>query len=401
MHEPQLNLVQSEANEEKQLGTGVNWPQEIRDLFPFQLNVVEARNGLVTFRAPGISTNDSLTMRDFKMQLLNLTNVQDLEEPAFADLDVRGCIMGNAPITLTGSIDPNETDADVRHRSLDRRRAARRREPVAARVLESRRRDGRVLDVLGARGRRGPLRRLRAADPRGPEIPERQDEDGGPFRKAWEGLVNLAAKIFENKQEDQVATQIPLRGEITDPDVDVVTAIVNLLRNAFVAAFSHSLEGSINAARRRERRALPVRRAAGRRAARPRAIAAGAPPRSLLEQPTKLDLPRSVVVLIVAIPVVPARTQRPQRVRERVPRDARAERAGRGVGEPEVDAEQDARLDDFLGRIGDPAIQPRVRADRDRRPATALWISSGTKSVLKNSCSIVVNAPVSPFAPET
>ena len=52
MHEPQLNLVQSQANEEKQLGTGVNWPQEIRDLFPFQLNLVEARDGLVTFRRP-------------------------------------------------------------------------------------------------------------------------------------------------------------------------------------------------------------------------------------------------------------------------------------------------------------------------------------------------------------
>ena len=58
--------------------------------------------------------------------------------------------------------------------------------------------------------------------------------------------MNLAAKILENKQEDQVATQIPLRGELTDPDVDLVTTIVNLLRNAFVAAFSHSLEGSIN-----------------------------------------------------------------------------------------------------------------------------------------------------------
>ena len=108
INEPQLNLVQSEANEEKQLGTGVNWPQEIRDLFPFTLNVVEVRNGLVMFRAPGISTNDSLTVRDFNMQLLNLTNVQDLEEPAFADIDVHGFIMGNAPITLTGSIDPNE-----------------------------------------------------------------------------------------------------------------------------------------------------------------------------------------------------------------------------------------------------------------------------------------------------
>ncbi len=71
------------------------------------------------------------------------------------------------------------------------------------------------------------------------------EDEEGPFRKAWEGLVNLAAKILENKEEEQVATQIPLRGEITEPDVDVLTAMVNLMRNAFVAAFSHSLEGSI------------------------------------------------------------------------------------------------------------------------------------------------------------
>ena len=75
MHDPVLNFVQGPSTEQQQLGTGVNWPQEIRDLFPFRLNVVEAQNGLVTFRAPGISTNDSLTIRDFQMRLRNLTNV--------------------------------------------------------------------------------------------------------------------------------------------------------------------------------------------------------------------------------------------------------------------------------------------------------------------------------------
>ena len=127
-----------------------------------------------TFRAPGISTDDSLTLRDFQMQLRNLTNVQDIEEPAFADIDVRGGIMGNAPLTLTGQIDPNETAPTFDIDLIDRRRAARRREPVATRVPEGRCRDGRVLDVLGARSRRRPLRRLRAAHPRGPAVLRRR-----------------------------------------------------------------------------------------------------------------------------------------------------------------------------------------------------------------------------------
>jgi hypothetical protein len=244
MHSPQLNLVQSEANQEQQLGTGVNWPEEIRDLFPFQLNLVEARDGLVTFRAPGISTNDSLTMRDFQMQLRNLTNVQDLEEPAFAELDVRGQIMGNAPLTLTGRIDPNEQaptfDIDL---TIE-----------GARLVDVNPWLREFLKVDAEMGVFSMYSELAAAEGRfegyvRPILEEPQfaasEEDEGPFRKAWEGLVNLAAKILENKEEEQVATQIPLSGEIENPDAGILTAIVNLARNAFVAAFSRSLEGSI------------------------------------------------------------------------------------------------------------------------------------------------------------
>jgi hypothetical protein len=244
MHSPQLNLVQSEANQEQQLGTGVNWPEEIRDLFPFQLNLVEARDGLVTFRAPGISTNDSLTMRGFQMQLRNLTNVQDLEEPAFAELDVRGQIMGNAPLTLTGRIDPNEQAPTF---DIDLTIEGARLVDVNPWLREFLKVDAEMgvfsmySELAAAEGRFEGYVRPILEDPQFAA----SDEDEGPFRKAWEGLVNLAAKILENKEEEQVATQIPLSGEIENPDAGVLTAIVNLARNAFVAAFSRSLEGSI------------------------------------------------------------------------------------------------------------------------------------------------------------
>ena len=244
MHEPVLNLVQGPSDEEQQLGAGVNWPQEIRELSPFKLNVVEAQNGLVTFRAPGISTNDSLTMRDFQMRLRNLTNVQDVEEPAFAEIDVRGSMMGNAPVSLTGRIDPNETtptfDVDF---SIEGARLV----DVNPWLREFLKVDAEMgvfsmyAELAAAEGRFEGYARPILEDPKFVD----KDEDEGPFHKAWEGLVNLAAKILENREEEQVATQIPLRGEIEDPDVDILTTMVNLLRNAFVAAFSHSLEGSI------------------------------------------------------------------------------------------------------------------------------------------------------------
>lgn len=79
-----------------------------------------------------------------------------------------------------------------------------------------------------------------------PEFFDADEEASGPFKKAWEAMVGFAAKIFENRAQDQVATQIPLSGEFEDPDAGVLAAIVNLLRNAFVAGFAHSLEGSIS-----------------------------------------------------------------------------------------------------------------------------------------------------------
>jgi hypothetical protein len=245
MHGPVLNLVQGPSDDEQQLGAGVNWPQQIRDLFLFRLNVVEARNGLVTFRAPGISTDDSLTMRDFEMHLRNLTNAQNVQEPAFAELDVRGGIMGNAPLSLTGRIDPNETTPtfDI-NLSLE-----------GARLVDVNPWLREFLKVDAEMGVFSMYSELAAAEGRfegyvrpileDPQLFNSETDSQGPFRKAWEALVNVAAKILENREEQQVATQIPLRGELENPDVDLLTTMANLLRNAFVAAFSHSLDGSI------------------------------------------------------------------------------------------------------------------------------------------------------------
>jgi uncharacterized protein DUF748 len=245
MHSPVLNAVQSKSTEEQQLGTGVNWPQEIRDLFPFQLNVVEVRNGLVTFRAPGISTNDSLTLRDFSLLLHNLTNVQDRDTAAFADIELDGRIMGNAPLALVGQIDPNEErptfDIDF---SIENARLV----DVNPWLREFLKVDAQAgvfsmySELASAEGRFEGYVKPILEDP---DFFDADEDAEGPFRKAWEALVGLAAKVLENRQEEQVATQIPLRGDFEDPEAGIVEAIVNLLRNAFVVAFAHSLEGSI------------------------------------------------------------------------------------------------------------------------------------------------------------
>jgi hypothetical protein len=245
MHDPVINFVQSESGESSQLGGGTNWPAEIRNLFPFRLNLVEATNGLMTFQAPGIQANDVLTLRDSHVLLRNLTNVQRKNEDAFAEIDVDGHVMGNAPVKLNGKIDPNADtptfDIDL---SLE-----------DAKLVDVNPWLRRFLKVDATAGAFSMYAELAAAKGHfegyvkpfleHPKITSAKEEAQGPFQKVWAALVALATKIFENRQEKDVATKIPVRGDIENPKAGILPALVNLARNAFVAGFSRSIEGSI------------------------------------------------------------------------------------------------------------------------------------------------------------
>jgi hypothetical protein len=154
--------------------------------------------------------------------------------------------MGNAPFKLDGQLDPNEEvptfDIDV---SLENAGLV----DVNPWLRE-------FLKVDAQKGAFSMYAELAATDGRfegyikpileDPEFFSASEDVEGPFKRAWEAIVGLAAKVLENRQEEQVATRIPFAGEFENPSAGIVVAIVNLVRNAFVAAFARSLEGSIS-----------------------------------------------------------------------------------------------------------------------------------------------------------
>ena len=56
MWRPNLNLVRAESEAASQLGTEVNWADELEKLVPFRFNTIRVHDGSATFRAPGIAT---------------------------------------------------------------------------------------------------------------------------------------------------------------------------------------------------------------------------------------------------------------------------------------------------------------------------------------------------------
>lgn len=245
MLRPVMNLVQGESTEETQLGAGVSWPEQVRKLFPFHFDRIDVTGGTLTFRAPGIEAEESLTLRDLHIALTNLTNVDNLDEPAFASFDVNGLFAEDTPLAVIGHVDPNASqptfDLDM---SLE-----------DARLVDVNPWLEEFLNVDAESGVFSMYAELAAAEGRfegyikpileNADIFSLDEPSDGPLQKAWEALVGLVAAVLTNPEEDQVATRLPFSGDLDDPEADVLTAMVNLLRNAFVAAFNHAVEGTV------------------------------------------------------------------------------------------------------------------------------------------------------------
>ena len=67
-----------------------------------------------------------------------------------------------------------------------------------------------------------------------------------PAKSLWEGTLQLATKVFKNQPKDQVAAKIPFSGTLNGANTQILPTIASVLRNAFVRAFTHSIEGTIS-----------------------------------------------------------------------------------------------------------------------------------------------------------
>jgi hypothetical protein len=73
-------------------------------------------------------------------------------------------------------------------------------------------------------------------------------EEGGPVQIVWEAFLGGVAEVLTNQPKDQFATKVEFSGKFSQPDVDVISAIFAILRNAFIKALEPSLDNDVNLA---------------------------------------------------------------------------------------------------------------------------------------------------------
>lgn len=243
---PVLNFVDGSGNSDTQSGTGVDWRQQLQKLVPIRLDEVNVHDGTITFQNFVSNPRVDLKMTDVQAKVTNLTNANRAKGSRVATLDAHAKVLGDAPLTISASFDPLERFGDftfklrVLHVQLKKANDLAR----AYVGLDFSSGTGDFVMELHAKG--GKLNGY--AKPLFHDLQifswkqdvEKQHEN--PIGVAWEALAQGVTWIFSNHAKQQFATRVPISGSVDNKSLSPVRSILNVLRNAFVKAYTPQLE---------------------------------------------------------------------------------------------------------------------------------------------------------------
>jgi len=245
MQDCELNFVDAGDPSQSQTGTGGPWLQIIRDLFPFKINAALVRNGSIHFRAYHRDPPVDVYLSQLDASIENLTNIRDETAPLVTTVNATALAMDQARLEYQMKLDPfsyhPSFDLAVRLLGLDVQKInslARSYGGIDFEhgffdlVVELKSREGLVEGYVK------PLfRHIRIIDLKKDLLKD------DPLEFFWETVVGVTADLLKNRPRDQLATVIPMSGDVSGPNTDILATIGNILRNAFIRAYLPKFQG--------------------------------------------------------------------------------------------------------------------------------------------------------------
>ena len=74
----------------------------------------------------------------------------------------------------------------------------------------------------------------------------RQDAEKNIFRQLYEGIPGESPDCLENRPREEVATRVPIKGDVEGPETSTWETIVRLIQNAFSKAILPGFEKEVS-----------------------------------------------------------------------------------------------------------------------------------------------------------
>ena len=239
---PVLNFVKGKHKEEDVKADTADFRWIIKKLMPLKVNHFEITRGQIHYidntRSPALD----VFMRDVQAVATNLSNVNDSNTVLPARLVASGHVYDgdfkmNVSFDALNKVPTFDMNAELTTMDLTQVNPMLR---AYGNFEVQQGRFGLYTEFAAKQGQFGGY-----VKPVIKDMKVRQLE-GDAKQVLWEMLIGSAAKLLENKSEEQVATKVEINGRFDDPSINLWAAVSYVLRNAFVHALKPSIDNSIN-----------------------------------------------------------------------------------------------------------------------------------------------------------
>jgi hypothetical protein len=242
MDRPEVNFIAAgpEGDQsQSQTGAGGPWLQMLNALFPFQINSAQIHDGDIHFRSNTFNPPFDVYMDHVDGAVENLTNIRDEVTPLISTIHITALAMGQAKFEYEMKFDPFSYrptfNLAVRLLGLDVTKLNALTRAYGMFDFERGFFDLVVqLDVKEGfvQGYIKPLfREIKV-------LSLRQDiKEDNVLEFFWEAMVGVTTDILKNPPRNQFGTEIPVSGDLGNPQWSLLEVIGNVLRNAFIRAY--------------------------------------------------------------------------------------------------------------------------------------------------------------------
>lgn len=246
LHNPVYNFIYEVQNEEPKEGEPDvdDWTEALKDLVPIEINHFTVHNGTANFVQLSQDPDINIFLEQIELDATNLSNVVNEDETLPSNLYAKAVSIGGGDVTITGNLNllKEIPDMDVEF-SLERA------EVTALNDL--------ITNFVGVDFESGTFElysEIAIADGflKGYIKPMfintkilGEEEDKSFFGKIWEGFVGAVKWLFENQGTDTLATRAPIEGDLNNVDTSAWTTFLNVVKNAWIQAFSGEIDEDI------------------------------------------------------------------------------------------------------------------------------------------------------------
>ncbi|WP_158827604.1 DUF748 domain-containing protein [Mucilaginibacter lacusdianchii] len=247
MDRPSIYILAASADLDKE-PSRESWTETVKDLMPITVNRLQVNQGKFTYLDFGASPDVNLYITGMQLTALNLANADKKGERLPSSVTLTGTSIGNGHLKADMKVNALKDipDFDMNMQLTGAQLTSLNGFIKAYGKFDVERGSINIFSELKLMngqldGYVKPfIKNLKVLNWK------KDKKEGGILQAVKEAVIGLFGKVVENHKTKQIATKVPISGNIRDPKTSSWKTFLGVLKNGFIKAFNQGIEGSLN-----------------------------------------------------------------------------------------------------------------------------------------------------------